>query len=137
MLGGNEPAKCSFNNCLHLGEPGCVVKGDWERYSFYFQLLDEIRIREEFQLRTFGTKRESDVRYDEQFVFVIGNQCFSVLIGKHDDLIKEFNSWICYIFILVVHKMSFLSCFCDHGHEDAILCWNSKAGSTFIGVKIY
>ncbi|KAL5075918.1 hypothetical protein RYX36_014902 [Vicia faba] len=62
MLGGNEPAKCSFNNCLHLGEPGCVVKGDWERYSLYFQLLDEIRIREEFQLRTFGTKRESDVR---------------------------------------------------------------------------
>lgn len=137
MLGGNEPAKCSFNNCLHLGEPGCVVKGDWERYSFYFQLLDEIRIREEFQLRTFGTKRESDVRYDEQFVFVIGNQCFSVLIGKHDDLIKEFNSWICYIFILVVHKMSFLSCFSDHGHEGAILCWNSKAGSTFIGVEIY
>lgn len=62
LLGGNESAKCSFNNCLHLGEPGCIVKGDWERYSFYFQLLDEIRIREEFQLRTFGTKRESDVR---------------------------------------------------------------------------
>ncbi|CAJ2668046.1 putative ribosome biogenesis GTPase RsgA-like protein [Trifolium pratense] len=62
MLGGNEPKTCSFNNCLHLGEPGCIVKGDWERYPFYFQLLDEIRIREEFQLRTFGTKRESDVR---------------------------------------------------------------------------
>lgn len=62
ILGGNEPTKCSFNNCLHLGEPGCIVKGDWERYSFYFQLLDEIRIREEFQLRTFGTKREGDVR---------------------------------------------------------------------------
>lgn len=63
MLKANEPAKCSFNNCLHLGEPGCVVKGDWERYQYYFQLLDEIRIREEFQLRTFGTKREGDVRY--------------------------------------------------------------------------
>ncbi|XP_022725910.1 small ribosomal subunit biogenesis GTPase RsgA 1, mitochondrial [Durio zibethinus] len=63
MLKDSEPAKCSFNNCLHLGEPGCVVKGDWERYSYYFQLLDEIRIREEFQLRTFGTKREGDVRY--------------------------------------------------------------------------
>ncbi|GAU16628.1 hypothetical protein TSUD_325760 [Trifolium subterraneum] len=62
MLGGNEPKTCSFNNCLHLGELGCIVKGDWERYSFYFQLLDEIRIREEFHLRTFGTKRESDVR---------------------------------------------------------------------------
>jgi ribosome biogenesis GTPase len=39
------------------------VKADWERYPYYFQLLDEIRIREEFQLRTFGTKREGDVRY--------------------------------------------------------------------------
>ncbi|KAJ4710860.1 Ribosome biogenesis GTPase [Melia azedarach] len=63
MLKDNEPAKCAFNDCLHLGEPGCVVKGDWERYQYYFQLLDEIRIREEFQLRTFGTKREGDVRY--------------------------------------------------------------------------
>ncbi|GMJ03690.1 Small ribosomal subunit biogenesis GTPase, embryo defective 1688 [Hibiscus trionum] len=63
MLKDSEPAKCSFNDCLHLGEPGCIVKGDWERYSYYFQLLDEIRIREEFQLRTFGTKREGDVRY--------------------------------------------------------------------------
>ncbi|XWS69233.1 hypothetical protein CRYUN_Cryun04dG0161800 [Craigia yunnanensis] len=63
MLKDSEPAKCSFNDCLHLGEPGCIVKGDWERYSYYFQLLDEIRVREEFQLRTFGTKREGDVRY--------------------------------------------------------------------------
>ncbi|CAK7340340.1 unnamed protein product [Dovyalis caffra] len=62
MLIDNEPAKCAFNDCLHVGEPGCIVKGDWERYPLYFQLLDEIRIREEFQLRTFGTKREDDVR---------------------------------------------------------------------------
>lgn len=63
LLSANEPEKCSFNDCLHLGEPGCVVKGDWERYPYYFQLLDEIKIREEFQLRTLGTKREGDVRY--------------------------------------------------------------------------
>lgn len=63
MVIANEPKKCSFNDCLHLGEPGCIVKGDWERYPFYFQLLDEIRVREEFQLRTFGTKREGDIRY--------------------------------------------------------------------------
>ncbi|GAV61512.1 DUF258 domain-containing protein [Cephalotus follicularis] len=63
MLSASEPGKCAFNDCLHLGEPGCVVKGDWDRYQYYFQLIDEIRIREEFQLRTFGTKRESDVRY--------------------------------------------------------------------------
>ncbi|XP_059446895.1 small ribosomal subunit biogenesis GTPase RsgA 1, mitochondrial-like [Corylus avellana] len=57
------PDKCSFNDCLHLGELGCIVKADWERCPYYFQLLDEIRIREEFQLRTFGTKREGDLRY--------------------------------------------------------------------------
>ncbi|KAE8719329.1 Detected protein of confused Function [Hibiscus syriacus] len=63
MLRDMEPAKCSFNNCLHIGEPGCIFKGDWERYPYYFQLLDEIRIREEFQLRMFGSKREGDFRY--------------------------------------------------------------------------
>ncbi|KAG9446167.1 hypothetical protein H6P81_012295 [Aristolochia fimbriata] len=63
MLNSSEFAKCGFNDCLHVGEPGCVVKGDWERYPYYLQLLDEIKIREQFQLRTLGTKRESDVRY--------------------------------------------------------------------------
>lgn len=58
-----EEEKCGFKDCLHIGEPGCVVKGEWERYPYYLQLLDEIRVREEFQLRTFGTKREGDVRY--------------------------------------------------------------------------
>lgn len=62
-LKAHEAAKCAFNDCLHVGEPGCIVKGDWERYPYYFQLLDEIRIREEFELRMFGTKREGDVRY--------------------------------------------------------------------------
>ncbi|KAG8064365.1 hypothetical protein GUJ93_ZPchr0004g39839 [Zizania palustris] len=63
MLEENEPLKCLFNDCVHLGERGCVVKGDWERYPYYLQLLDETKIRESFQLRTFGTKREGDVRY--------------------------------------------------------------------------
>jgi len=63
MLKESEPSKCLFNDCVHLGERGCVVKGDWERYPFYLQMLDEIKIREEIQLRTFGTKREGDVRY--------------------------------------------------------------------------
>ncbi|GER29531.1 minichromosome maintenance family protein [Striga asiatica] len=62
MLKDGAPEKCSFSNCLHLGEPGCIVKGDWERYAFYLQFLDEIKIREEFQMRTVGTKRESGVR---------------------------------------------------------------------------
>ncbi|CAN6464815.1 unnamed protein product [Victoria cruziana] len=63
MLKSSESKKCSFSDCLHIGEPGCVVKGDWERYPYYLQLLDEVKVREEFQLRTLGTKREGDVRY--------------------------------------------------------------------------
>ncbi|KAK4477339.1 hypothetical protein RD792_016556 [Penstemon davidsonii] len=62
MMKDSESGKCAFSNCLHIGEPGCLVKGDWERYTYYLQLLDEIKIREEFQLRTVGTKRESNVR---------------------------------------------------------------------------
>jgi ribosome biogenesis GTPase / thiamine phosphate phosphatase len=63
MMEESEPNRCSFNDCLHLGEPGCVVRNDWERYPYYLQLLDEIKIREEFQLRMFGTKREGEFRF--------------------------------------------------------------------------
>ncbi|MEO0433354.1 MAG: small ribosomal subunit biogenesis GTPase RsgA [Cyanobacteria bacterium J06656_5] len=34
--------RCQFNNCLHRDEPGCGVKGDWERYDHYLSLLDEV-----------------------------------------------------------------------------------------------
>lgn len=72
MLKDSEPNKCLFNDCLHLGERGCVVKGDWDRFPYYFQLHDEIKIREEYQLRTFGSKREGDVRYaDFYFLFFV------------------------------------------------------------------
>ncbi|XP_057839656.2 small ribosomal subunit biogenesis GTPase RsgA 1, mitochondrial isoform X2 [Cryptomeria japonica] len=59
----SDSGRCLFNDCLHIGEKGCAVKADWERYPYYLQLLDEIKIREEIQLRLIGTKRESDVRY--------------------------------------------------------------------------
>jgi ribosome biogenesis GTPase len=48
---------------MHTNEPNCVVGGDWERYAHYLQLLDELRKREDVELRTFGTKRESEMRY--------------------------------------------------------------------------
>ena len=28
-------ASCSFGNCTHTHEPGCAVRGGWERYEFY------------------------------------------------------------------------------------------------------
>lgn len=33
---------CQFNDCLHRDEPGCRVRGDWERYDHYLALLDEV-----------------------------------------------------------------------------------------------
>jgi ribosome biogenesis GTPase / thiamine phosphate phosphatase len=32
---------CQFHNCLHRDEPGCGVRGDWERYPLYLDLLHE------------------------------------------------------------------------------------------------
>lgn len=32
---------CQFSNCLHRDEPNCVVRGDWERYEYYLDLLQE------------------------------------------------------------------------------------------------
>lgn len=32
---------CQFSDCLHRNEPGCVVRGLWERYEYYLTFLDE------------------------------------------------------------------------------------------------
>ena len=34
--------RCQFKDCLHRDEPNCVVRGDWERYPFYLNLLAEV-----------------------------------------------------------------------------------------------
>lgn len=39
--------QCQFADCLHRGEPGCVVDSDWSRYDFYLTLLDEALAYEE------------------------------------------------------------------------------------------
>lgn len=33
---------CQFNDCLHRDEPGCKVRGNWERYDHYLAWLDEV-----------------------------------------------------------------------------------------------
>ena len=39
-------AACQFNDCLHRDEPGCVVRGDWERYGHYRLFLEEAIARQ-------------------------------------------------------------------------------------------
>ncbi|MGP1375319.1 MAG: small ribosomal subunit biogenesis GTPase RsgA [Almyronema sp.] len=36
-----QQKKCQFSNCLHRDEPGCIVRGDWERYPYYLSMLEE------------------------------------------------------------------------------------------------
>ena len=38
---------CQFSDCLHRDEPNCAVRGDWERYELYLQLLEEAIARED------------------------------------------------------------------------------------------
>jgi ribosome biogenesis GTPase len=33
--------QCYYGDCLHRDEPGCAVRGDWDRYGFYLTLLEE------------------------------------------------------------------------------------------------
>ncbi|MCO5594146.1 hypothetical protein L7F22_048167 [Adiantum nelumboides] len=58
-----DEATCAFADCLHVGEPGCAVGGEWDRYGHYLELLDEVKKREQLEMKTFGTKRESEMRY--------------------------------------------------------------------------
>ncbi|MFN4278867.1 small ribosomal subunit biogenesis GTPase RsgA [Thermosynechococcus sp.] len=34
--------RCLFDNCCHDQEPGCCVRGDWERYPLYLEYLHEL-----------------------------------------------------------------------------------------------
>lgn len=36
-----QQGNCQFSNCLHRDEPGCNVRGDWERYEYYLDFLDK------------------------------------------------------------------------------------------------
>ncbi len=41
--------QCQFNDCRHIAEPGCRVRGKWERYPLYLQLLSEAIAYQETQ----------------------------------------------------------------------------------------
>lgn len=41
-----QQANCQFSNCLHRDEPGCIVRGDWERYEYYLDFLDKAIARQ-------------------------------------------------------------------------------------------
>ncbi len=38
---------CQFNDCLHRGEPDCIINDNWERYDHYLTFLEEAINRKE------------------------------------------------------------------------------------------
>ncbi|MFK8182639.1 MAG: small ribosomal subunit biogenesis GTPase RsgA [Phormidesmis sp.] len=42
---------CQFSDCLHRDEPGCLVRGDWERYAHYLTLLAEVTQHQEDRMQ--------------------------------------------------------------------------------------
>ncbi len=38
---------CQFNDCLHRGEPNCILDQNWERYEHYLTFLEESITRQE------------------------------------------------------------------------------------------
>jgi ribosome biogenesis GTPase len=38
-----KTGRCRFDDCSHRDEPGCIVRGDWERYEHYLILLEEVK----------------------------------------------------------------------------------------------
>lgn len=57
---------CQFKDCLHMDEPNCRVRGDWERYPDYLNLLSEVsEAHTQRQMQSVGetrTKRKSGKR---------------------------------------------------------------------------
>ena len=56
--------KCSFKNCAHIHEPGCIVRGEWERYPMYVDMYNQVKLQETQALKTGSQKesREGDVK---------------------------------------------------------------------------
>ncbi|MEM6517897.1 MAG: small ribosomal subunit biogenesis GTPase RsgA [Cyanobacteria bacterium P01_D01_bin.71] len=44
-----QQQRCQFADCLHRGEPGCVISDSWERYDNYRQLLAECEAQVQVQ----------------------------------------------------------------------------------------
>lgn len=64
ILSSNDTG-CAFKNCKHISEPGCIVRGDWERYESYTEILHDLEELEQIQAKRAISKRrrEGNVRH--------------------------------------------------------------------------
>lgn len=55
-----EANPCAFSDCQHLEEPGCGVRGPWDRYEIYKDLHKELQILEEEEATRAISKRQRE-----------------------------------------------------------------------------
>lgn len=60
-----ESGTCQFSNCLHREEPGCTVRGDWERYQHYLTMLMEVVQQEKVRSHQPDTEATEKVKMAE------------------------------------------------------------------------
>ncbi len=60
-----ESGRCQFSNCLHRDEPGCVVRGDWERYQHYLTMLMEVVQQEKVRSHQPDTEATEKIKMSE------------------------------------------------------------------------
>lgn len=60
----HQHGQCAFNDCAHIGEPGCAVGQDWERHSIYWDMLEGAKEAETKARHAGQSKinRQSDMR---------------------------------------------------------------------------
>lgn len=51
---------CTFNDCRHMTEPGCVVRGDWERYPMYLEIYQELEEIDALMAKRAASKRKRE-----------------------------------------------------------------------------
>ncbi len=57
---------CQFSDCLHRDEPGCVVRGDWERYDYYLDFLEDAIAYQTVQDRTSNAESKVKVKSGDE-----------------------------------------------------------------------
>lgn len=51
---------CAFKDCRHLGEPGCVVGSEWDRYHMYSDIYAELIVLNEEMAKRAAAKRQRE-----------------------------------------------------------------------------
>ncbi len=105
--------RCAFGNCRHLDEPGCVIRGDWERYEYYVSLRAELQERFDLEKKRAASKkrRQGTVRY-------VGRVC-GLRMGVHISVCVREREGVC---VCERERECVCVCVCERERERGSVC---------------